>query len=111
MDDLQNQVYDLGVSYTIVKTLSVVDNKINVTYEVEKGDTHQYHAEYSFTTDSSGRITSITLEDIFSELLLKEVSSLLIDAAAFEVTYADGSTGSYTYSTDSSGRITAIEKV
>ena len=111
VDDLQNQVYDLGVSYTIVKTLSVVDNKINVTYEVEKGDTHQYHAEYSFTTDSSGRITSITLEDIFSELLLKEVSSLLIDAAAFEVTYADGSTGSYSYSTDSSGRITAIEKV
>jgi len=111
VDDLQSQVYDLGVSYTIVKTLSVVDNKINVTYEVEKGDTHQYHAEYSFTTDSSGRITSITLEDIFSELLLKEVSSLLIDAAAFEVTYADGSTGSYTYSTDSSGRITAIEKV
>jgi len=111
VDDLQNQVYDLGVSYTIVKTLSVIDNKINVTYEVEKGDTHQYHAEYSFTTDSSGRITSITLEDIFSELLLKEVSSLLIDAAAFEVTYADGSTGSYTYSTDSSGRITAIEKV
>ncbi|WP_409226858.1 hypothetical protein [Gudongella sp. SC589] len=111
VDDLQNQVYDLGVSYTIVKTLSVVDNKINVTYEVEKGDTHQYHAEYSFTTDSSGRITSITLEDIFSELLLKEVSSLLIDAAAFEATYADGSTGSYTYSTDSSGRITAIEKV
>jgi len=111
VDDLQNQVYDLGVSYTIVKTLSVVDNKINVTYEVEKGDTHQYHAEYSLTTDSSGRITSITLEDIFSELLLKEVSSLLIDAAAFEVTYADGSTGNYTYSTDSSGRITAIEKV
>ena len=111
VDDLQNQVYDLGVSYTIVKTLSVVDNKINVTYEVEKGDTHQYHAEYSFTTDSSGRITSIALEDIFSELLLKEVSSLLIDAAAFEVTYADGSTGSYAYSTDSSGRITAIEKV
>ncbi len=111
VDDLQNQVYDLGVSYTIVKTLSVVDNKINVTYEVEKGDTHQYHAEYSFTTDSSGRITSITLEDIFSELLLKEFSSLLIDAAAFEVTYADGSTGSYSYSTDSSGRITAIEKV
>ena len=111
VDDLQNQVYDLGVSYTIVKTLSVIDNKINVTYEVEKGDTHQYHAEYSFTTDSSGRITSITLEDIFSELLLKEVTSLLIDAAAFEVTYADGSTGSYAYSTDSSGRITAIEKV
>ena len=110
VDDLQNQVFDLGVSYTIVKSLSVVDNTLNVTYEVEKGDTHQYHAEYSFTTDSSGRITSITLEDIFSELLLKEVSSLLVDAAAFEVTYADGSTGNYTYTTDSSGRITAIEK-
>lgn len=110
VDNLQNQVYELGVSYTIVKTLSVVGSIINVTYEVEKGDTHQYHAEYSFTTDSSGRITSITLEDIFSELLLKEVSSLMIDAAAFEVTYADGSTGNYTYATDSSGRITAIEK-
>ena len=110
VDDLQNQVYDLGVSYTIVKSLSVVDNTLNVTYEVEKGDTHQYHAEYSFTTDSSGRITTITLEDIFSELLLKEVSSLLVDAAAFEVTYADGSTGNYTYTTDASGRITAIEK-
>jgi hypothetical protein len=110
VDDLQNQVFDLGVSYTIVKSLSVVNNTLNVTYEVEKGDTHQYHAEYSFTTDSSGRITSITLEDIFSELLLKEVSSLLVDAAAFEVTYADGSTGNYTYTTDSSGRITAIEK-
>lgn len=110
VDNLQDQVYDLGVSYTIVKTLSVVDSTINVTYEVEKGDTHQYHAEYSFTTDSSGRITSITLEDIFSELLLKEVSSLMIDAAAFEVTYADGSTGNYTYATDSNGRITAIEK-
>jgi len=34
----------------------------------------------------------------------------LVDAAAFEVTYADGSTGNYTYTTDSSGRITAIEK-
>jgi UDP-3-O-acyl-N-acetylglucosamine deacetylase len=89
----------------------VVGSTINVTYEVEKGDTHQYHAEYSFTSDSGGRITSITLEDIFSELLLKEVASLLVDAAAFEVTYADGSTGNYTYTTDSSGRITAIEKV
>ncbi|MBE0451731.1 MAG: phage tail protein [Clostridia bacterium] len=111
VDNLQSQVYDLEISYTIVKTLSIVDNRINVTYEVEKGDTHQYHAEYSFTTDAGGRITSITLEDIFSELLLKEVASLLVDAAAFEVTYADGSTGNYTYTTDSSGRITAIEKV
>ncbi len=84
---------------------------INVTYEVEKGDTHQYHANYSYTIDSSGRITSITLDDIFSELLLKEVSTLLVDASKFEVTYADGTTGTYNYTTDSSGRITAIEKV
>jgi hypothetical protein len=111
VDNLQNQVYDLQVSYTIVKELSVVDNTINVTYEVEKGASHQYHAQYSFTTDASGRITSITLEDIFSELLLKEVASLLVDEAAFEVTYADASTANYTYTTDSSGRITAIEKV
>ena len=67
---------DLGVSYTIVKSLSIDAGFINVTYEVEKGDTHQYHAQYSYTTDTSGRITSITLEDIFSELLLKEVSTL-----------------------------------
>jgi phage-related protein len=111
VDNVQNQVWDLQVSYTIVKELSIVDNTINVTYEVEKGESHQYHAQYSFTTDGSGRITSITLEDIFSELLLKEVASLLVDAAAFEVTYADGSTANYTYTTDSSGRITAIEKV
>jgi hypothetical protein len=111
VDNLQNQVYDLQVSYTIVKELSVVDNTINITYEVEKGATHQYHAQYSFTTDASGRITSITLEDIFSELLLKEVSSLMVDEASFAVTYADASTANYTYTTDSSGRITAIEKV
>jgi hypothetical protein len=110
VDDLQNQVYDLHVSYTIVKELSIVEDTINVTYEVEKGESHQYHAEYSFTTDSSGRITSITLQDIFSELLLKEVSTLLIDASSFEVSYVDGSSGNYTYATDSSGRITAINK-
>lgn len=111
VDNIQNQVYDLHVSYTIVKELSIVDNTINVTYEVEKGESHQYHAKYSFTTDSSGRITSITLEDIFSELLLKEVSLLMIDASSFEVTYVDGSIGNYTYTIDSSGRITAIKKV
>ena len=111
VDGLQTQVNDLGVSYTIVKSLSVDASFINVTYEVEKGDTHQYHAQYSYTTDTGGRITSITLEDIFSELLLKEVSTLLVDAARFEVTYVDGVTTSYNYTTDSSGRITAIDKV
>ncbi|CAI9390209.1 MULTISPECIES: prophage endopeptidase tail family protein [Bacillaceae] len=111
VDGLQIQVNDLGVSYTIVKSLSIDTSFINVTYEVEKGDTQQYHAQYSYTTDTSGRITSITLEDIFSELLLKEVSTLTVDAAKFDVTYVDGETASYNYTTDSSGRITAIDKV
>lgn len=111
VDGLKYQMDQLGVSYTIVKNLTVDASFINVTYEVEKGDTHQYHAKYSYTTDGSGRITSITLEDIFSELLLKEVSTLLVDAGRFEITYADGETASYNYTTDSSGRITGIEKV
>ncbi|MEQ6390348.1 prophage endopeptidase tail family protein [Bacillaceae bacterium S4-13-58] len=111
VDGLQTQVNDLGVSYTIVKSLSIDAGFINVTYEVEKGDTHQFHAKYSYITDTGGRITSITLDDIFSELLLKEVSTLLVDAARFEVTYVDGETASYNYTTDSSGRITAIDKV
>jgi hypothetical protein len=111
VDGLQYQVNQLGISYTIVKNLTVDANSINVTYEVEKGDTHQYHAEYSYTTDSSGRITTITLEDIFSELLLKEVSSLLVDTSRFEITYVDGTTANYNYTTDSSGRITGIDKV
>lgn len=108
---LQYQMDQLGISYTIVKNLTIDGSMIHVTYEVEKGDTHQYFADYSYTTDSNGRITSITLEDIFSELLLKEVSTLLVDASRFEITYADGETASYNYSTDNSGRITGIEKV
>ncbi|WP_277673348.1 prophage endopeptidase tail family protein [Piscibacillus halophilus] len=111
VDGLKYQMDQLGVSYTIVKSLTVDASFINVTYEVEKGDTHQYHAKYSYATDGSGRITSITLEDIFSELLLKEVSTLLVDATRFEITYEDGETASYNYTTDSSGRITGIEKV
>jgi hypothetical protein len=111
VDGLQYQVDQLEVSYTVVKELSIDAGFINVTYEVEKGDTHQYHAQYSYTTDTNGRITSITLEDIFSELLLKEVSTLMVDTTRFEVTYVDGETASYNYTTDSSGRITAIEKV
>lgn len=111
VDGLKYQMDQLGVSYTIVKNLTVDASFINVTYEVEKGDTHQYHAKYSYATDGSGKITSITLEDIFSELLLKEVSTLLVDATRFEITYADGETASYNYTTDSSGRITGIEKV
>lgn len=44
-------------------------------------------------------------------MLLKEVSTLMVDTMRFEVTYVDGETASYNYTTDSSGRITAIEKV
>ncbi len=111
VDDLQNQVFDLHVSYTLVKELAIIGNTINVTYAVEKGGGQQYYAQYSFTTDGSGRITSITLENIFSELLLKEVATLQIDATSFEVTYVDGTTASYTYATDNTGRITAINRV
>ncbi|GLB61730.1 phage tail protein [Cytobacillus sp. NCCP-133] len=111
VNGLQYQMDQLGVSYTIVKNLTIDATMIHVTYEVEKGDTHQYFADYSYTTDSNGRITSITLEEIFSELLLKEVSTLTVDAARFDIVYADGETASYNYSTDSSGRITGIEKV
>ncbi|WML29058.1 hypothetical protein RCG24_13685 [Neobacillus sp. OS1-32] len=111
VDGLQFQVDQLEVSYTLVKNLTIDESYINVTYEVEKGDTLQYFAKYSYTTDANGRITSITLEDIFSELLLKEVSTLLVDATRFEITFKDGEIASYNYTTDSNGRITGIEKV
>jgi len=78
---------------------------------VEKGDTHQYHAQYQYTTDSGGRITSITLDNIFSELLLKEVSTLTVDMMSFYIEYADGTTATYNYTVDSGGRITSVTKV
>ncbi len=108
---IKHQIDELGVSYTIVKDLSMEEGFINVIYEVEKGDTHQYNAQYSYTTDSSGRIIEIKLEDIFSELLLKEVETLVVDATRFEVQYVDRTIATYEYTTDSSGRITAIEKI
>ena len=108
---IRTQLDDLGVSYTIVKNISIEENMIHVTYEVERGSTHQYHADYSFTLDDSGRMTSITLEGIFSELLLKEVSTLIVDMTSFDIVYADGKKAKYNFTTDSSGRITAIEKV
>lgn len=111
VDDIQSQVNDLGVSYTIVSNLVVNENTIDVTYAVEKGDTHQYHAQYQYTTDSGGRITSITLDNIFSELLLKEVSTLTVDMMSFYIEYADGTTATYNYSVDSGGRITSVTKV
>ena len=111
VDDIQTQVNDLGVSYTIVSNLVVTETTIDVTYTVEKGDTHQYHAQYQYTTDSGGRITSITLDNIFSELLLKEVSTLTVDMMSFYIEYADGTTATYNYTVDSGGRITSVTKV
>lgn len=111
VDDIQTQVNDLGVSYTIVSDLVVTETTIDVTYTVEKGDTHQYHAQYQYTTDSGGRITSITLDNIFSELLLKEVSTLTVDMMSFYIEYADGTTATYNYTVDSGGRITSVTKV
>jgi len=111
VDEIQTQVNDLGVSYTIVSDLVVTDTTIDVTYTVEKGDTHQYHAQYQYTTDSGGRITSISLDNIFSELLLKEVSTLTVDMMSFYIEYADGTTATYNYSVDSGGRITSVTKV
>jgi hypothetical protein len=109
--NLQTQVNDLGVSYTIVSNVTVGDGTIEVLYTVEKGDTHQYHANYTYSVDGSGRITSIDLDTIFSELLLKEVSTLKVNADTFEINYADGTNAVYSYSTDSSGRISSVTKL
>lgn len=96
---------------TIVKNLSIEDNFINVVYEIEKDASHQYSAKYSFITDSAGKIESITLEEVFSELLLKEVAFIEVAADYFEVTYSDYTEAKYEYSKDSEGRIISIEKV
>lgn len=109
--DLQNQLDQIGVSYCVVKSLSIVDGIINVTYEVEKDSITQYSAEYSYVVDTSGKITSIELENITSKLLLKEVSTLTVNVADFNIVYVDGTTANYSYTTDSSGRITGISKV
>ncbi|MTI84828.1 MAG: hypothetical protein FH756_13235 [Firmicutes bacterium] len=78
---------------------------------MEKDGITQYSAQYSYTTDSSDKITSIQLENITSKLLLKEVSTLAVSMDSFDITYVDETTATYNYSTDSSGRITAINKV
>jgi Prophage endopeptidase tail N-terminal domain len=109
--NLQTQVNDLGVSYTIVSNVTVGNGTIEVLYTVEKGDTHQYHANYTYSVDGSGRITSIDLDTIFSELLLKEVNTLKVNADTFEINYADGTNAVYSYSTDSSGRISSVSKL
>jgi len=111
VSDIQTQVNDLGVSYTIVSDIVVSESTIDVTYAVENGAAEQYLAEYSYTVDGSGRITSITLNDIFSELLLKEVSQLTVGSTNFEIVYADYTTATYNYTTDASGRITSVTKV
>ena len=111
VDNIQTQVNDLSVSYTIVSDIVVNETTIDVTYAVENGAAEQYHANYSYTVDGSGRITSITLNDIFSELLLKEVSQLTVNSTNFEIVYADYTTATYNYTTDASGRITSVTKV
>lgn len=111
VDDLKIKVDDLGVSYTIVSNMVVGEGIIDVTYTVKKEDTHQYYAKYTYTTDSAGRFTSINLDNIFSELLLKEVSTLEVDMTSFHIVYADYTSATYNYTTDSSGRITSITKV
>lgn len=111
VDDLKTKVNDLGVSYTIVSNIVVGEGIIDVTYTVQKEDTHQYYAKYNYTVDSAGRFTSISLNEIFSELLLKEVSTLTVDVSSFDIVYADYTTAKYSYSVDSSGRITGITKV
>ena len=110
VSDIQTQVDDLGVSYTIVSDIVVGESTIDVTYAVENGAAEQYHAEYSYTVDGSGRITSITLDTIFSELLLKEVSQLTVNSTNFEIIYADFTEATYNYTTDASGRITSVTK-
>lgn len=111
VNEIQTQVNDLGVSYTIVSNIVVNESAIDVTYAVENGAAQQYHANYSYKVDGSGRITSITLDKIFSELLLKEVSTLTVNSTNFEIAYADQTTATYNYTTDASGRITRVTKV
>lgn len=111
VDDLKSKVNDLGVSYTIVSNIVIGEGVIDVTYTVQKEDTHQYYAKYNYSVDSAGRFTSISLNEIFSELLLKEVSTLIVDVSSFDIVYADYTTAKYSYSVDSSGRITGITKV
>ncbi|WP_461206063.1 hypothetical protein [Clostridium sp. DL1XJH146] len=110
VSDIQTQVNDLGVSYTIVSNIVVNESTIDVTYAIENGAAEQYHANYSFAVDGSGRITSITLDNIFSELLLKEVSQLTVNSTNFEIVYADYTTETYNYTVDGSGRITSVIK-
>ena len=111
MDGIQTQFDELCVSHTIVSNLVVTESAIDVTYVVQKGSVHEYHAHYLYTTDGAGRITSITLDHIFSELLLKEVKTLTIAETKFDIVYVDGETATYNYSVDLNGRITSISQI
>ena len=111
MGDIWGEFDKLDVSQTMVSNLSVTDAGINVTYVVKKGTLRQYHAQYLYTTDSSGKITSITLDNIFYELLLKEVSILTVGATSFNVEYVDGEIATYNYTVDGSGKLSGITKV
>ncbi len=111
VNNLQTQVNDLGVSYTIVSNITIGDGTIEVLYTVEKGDTQQYHANYTYLVDTNGRITSIDLDTIFSELLLKEVSTLKVNTDTFDITYEDGTSAVYAYAVDGVGRVTSVSKL
>ncbi len=111
VNNLQTQVNDLGVSYTIVSNITIGDGTIEVLYTVEKGDTQQYHANYTYAVDTKGRITSVDLDTIFSELLLKEVSTLKVNTDTFDITYEDGTSATYAYTIDSVGRVTSVSKL
>ena len=111
VDNIWGEFDKLGIAQTMVSDISITDTGINVTYVVKKGTLRQYHAQYLYTTDSSGKITSITLENIFYELLLKEVSILTVGVTSFHVEYVDGEIATYNYTVDSSGKLSGITKV
>ena len=108
---LQNQLDQIGISYTLVSNLTVVDGVINVTYVLEKDYVTEFSAQYNYATDVNGKITSIQLGSITSKLLLKEVSTLTVNATNFTIVYVDETTATFNYTTDTSGRITGISKV
>lgn len=109
--NLQNQLDQIGISYTLVSNMTIGDGVINVTYVLEKDFVTQYSAQYSYVADSNGKMVSIELGEITSKLLLKEVATLTVNETNFVITYVDETTATYTYTKDSEGRITGINKV
>ena len=109
--DIQNHLNNMCASYAVVSNLSVGDGIIHVTYVVEQDGVTQYSAQYSYEADTSGKMTSIELENITSKLLLKEVATLTVNAKTFSIVYVDETEADYNYTVDSAGRITGISKV